>query len=111
MEGKQPYMLIEVLYVPGCPNHQPAMQRLKQALRSESVAAPIQEIAVRDEATAYSLRFPGSPTVRINGVDPEPNEQQSFGLTCRLYSDGRGVPSQELLQGAVAAAKSKEAEL
>jgi len=73
-------MLIEVLYVPGCPNHQPAIHRLRKVLQSEAVSAPIQEIAVADEGMARSLQFPGSPTVRINGRDAEPNGQESFGL-------------------------------
>ncbi len=71
-------MLIEVLYMPGCPNHQPALHRLRKALQFEAVDVAIREIPVSDEATARSLRFPGSPTVRINGQDAEPSEQQSF---------------------------------
>src|SRR6267154_402310 len=101
-------MLIEVLYVPGCPNHQPAVHRLRNALRCEAVDMPIQEIPVSDEATARSLRFPGSPTVRINGEDAEPNGQQSFGLACRLYPGGCGLPSAEALQRAISAAKNQE---
>jgi hypothetical protein len=100
-------MLIEVLYVPGCPNHRPALHRLQNVLRSESVEEPIHEIPVSDEATARSLHFPGSPTVRINGLDPEPVAQPLFGLACRLYSDGGGLPSEEVLQRAVSVAKNR----
>ena len=101
-------MLIEVLYMPGCPNHQPALQRLRKALQFEAVDVAIREIPVSDEATARSLRFPGSPTVRIDGQDAEPNGQQSFGLTCRLYSGGSGLPSEETLQSAISTAKNQE---
>jgi len=101
-------MLIEVLYMPDCPHHQPALQRLRKALRSEAVDAAIKEISVSDEAAARSLRFPGSPTVRINGQDAEPNGQQSFGLACRLYSSGSGLPSEETLQRAISTAKNQE---
>ena len=107
-EGKRSSMLIEVLYVPGCPNHQPAVRRLRNALRCEAVDVPIQEIPITDEATARSLRFPGSPTVRINGLDAEPNGHQSFGLACRLYSGGNGLPSEETLQRAICTAKNQE---
>jgi len=102
-------MRIEVFYVPGCPNHQPAVHRLKKLLRSESLNVPVEEIAVIDEAMARSLRFPGSPTVRVNGLDAEPTEQKSFGLACRLYSSG--VPSEEALQRAIASAKSHKGDL
>jgi hypothetical protein len=101
-------MLIEVLYMPGCPNYQPALQRLRKALRSEAIDATIKEISVSDEATARALRFPGSPTVRVNGQDAEPNGQQTFGLSCRLYSGGSGLPSEETLQRAISTAKTHE---
>lgn len=101
-------MLIEVLFVPRCPNHEPAVESLRNVLRSEAINATIQEIAVTDEAMARSLKFPGSPTVRINGRDVESTPQQSYGLACRLYSGGTGVPSVEALQRAVAGAQSEK---
>lgn len=101
-------MLIEVLFVPRCPNHEPAVESLRNVLRSEAINATIQEIAVTDEAMARSLMFPGSPTVRINGRDVESTPQQSYGLACRLYSGGTGVPSVEALQRAVAGAQSEK---
>ena len=101
-------MLIEVLYVPGCPNHQAAMDNLRSALRSESISAPIKEVPVIDETMARQLRFPGSPTVRIDGRDIESNPQASYGLACRLYSNGSGVPSLESLQRAVVSAQKAE---
>lgn len=101
-------MLIEVLFVPGCPNHQPAVESLSNVLRSQAINATIREIAVTDEAMAHSLKFPGSPTVRINGCDVESTPQQSYGLACRLYSDGTGVPSVVTLQRALAGAQREE---
>ncbi len=101
-------MLIEVLYVPGCPNHLPAVRRLQDVLRSEAVNVEIQEVVVTDEAMAHSLRFQGSPTVRINGLDAEPSSEPKFGLACRLYSGGSGVPSEQVLSRAVKNAKQKE---
>ena len=98
-------MVIEVLYVPGCPNHQAAIDRLRNALRSAAIDAPIQEIAVTDDAMARQLKFPGSPTIRVDGRDVESNQQDSYGLACRLYSNGTGVPSLEALRRAVAGAQ------
>ncbi|SRR6266498_600846 len=101
-------MLIEVLYVPGCPNHEPAIRRLKKVLRAEAIDLPVHEIPVNDYEAARSFQFPGSPTVRINGGDAEPGAPQPFGLTCRLYSGGDRLPSEEMLQQAISAAKEKE---
>ena len=101
-------MVIEVLYVPGCPHHQPAIDSLKDVLRSTTIDAPIQEIAVMDEAMASRLKFPGSPTIRIDGNDVESNHAESYSLACRLYSNGTGVPSREILERALAQAKEEK---
>jgi hypothetical protein len=102
-------MLIEVLYMPGCPNHQPAVRRIEEILRSQEIDARVQEIPVTDESMARSLRFPGSPTVRINGLDADPAGEQSVGLACRLYANGQGVPSDESLRRAISSARRLEA--
>ena len=101
-------MLIEVLFVPGCPNHGPAMEGLREVLRSRAIDQSIHEIAVTNEEMARSLKFPGSPTVRINGRDVEACAQPSYGLACRLYSSGTGVPPLEVLERAVAGAYSEK---
>jgi len=101
-------MRIEVLYVPGCPNHEDAMSRTNKALRTEKTIAVVEEVEVSDAVAAQALRFPGSPTIRINGVDAEPNEQLSFGLACRLYSSASHVPSQAALRRAIASARQAE---
>ncbi len=103
-------MLIEVLFVPGCPNHGPAVENLRKLLRSEGIDAPIREVAITDEATACSLKFLGSPTVRINGRDIESTAQRSYGLACRVYSGGSGVPPLELLQQAIGEVRRQGAE-
>lgn len=101
-------MLIEVLFVPGCPNHEPAIEGLREVLRSKAIDEPIQEIAVTDEEMARSLKFPGSPTVRINGRDVESTTEQSYGLACRLYPGGTSVPALGVIQRAIAGAHSEK---
>ena len=103
-------MLIELLYVPGCPNHEAALGKLKEGMRSESVDVPVREIAVTDETMARSLSFPGSPTIRIDGMDIEPSGESAVGLACRLYSNGTGVPSSETFKRAIVSAKKSAGE-
>jgi hypothetical protein len=102
-------MKIEVLYVPNCPNHTVALERLREILSPESFQSHVNEVLVNDVATAQSLKFLGSPTIRVNGHDVEPQSEQaaSFGLMCRLYSDGSGVPSQRSMRAAIEKAKSE----
>jgi hypothetical protein len=42
-------MHIEIFFVPGCPNHEPAVESLRKVLFSEAVNASIQEIPVTDK--------------------------------------------------------------
>jgi hypothetical protein len=57
---------------------------------------------------AERLRFPGSPTIRVDGVDVDPvgATQMGTALTCRVYrrEDGRfsPVPSKEMIRRALA---------
>ena len=100
-------MRVEVLYVPGCPNYQPAVALVQGVLASESLQANVHGVAVGSDEEAKVLRFPGSPTIRIDGDDVEPSYASSFGLSCRLYANRSGVPSEEVLRLALRA-KRKE---
>ncbi len=96
-------MKVEVLYFEGCPNHAPTVERVREALQSENETADVQEIEVRTQGEAESLGFLGSPSVRINGFDIEPEARslKSYGLSCRTYLSGptrSGVPSSELIR-------------
>jgi Domain of unknown function (DUF2703) len=99
-------MKIELLYFEGCPNHIPAMEILRETLKSLGRRDGIHEIEVRTQAEAEAIRFVGSPSIRINGSDIEPwaRTAKSFGLSCRTYVDDSrrgGVPSRDLLRGAI----------
>ena len=52
-------MKIEVLYFDGCPNHEPAVERIQELLREEGVSAEVVEVNVRDADTAQKPRIPG----------------------------------------------------
>jgi ADP-ribose pyrophosphatase YjhB (NUDIX family) len=104
-------MRIEVLYFDGCPNHKPAVERVQELLRDEGISAEVLEVNVREPSAAQELGFLGSPTVRVNGLDVEPDARRAreYGMMCRTYFvDGRreGLPSREMLQRAVREANS-----
>ncbi len=96
-------MKIEILILEGCPNVRVTVDRLKAVLREYGLSVAISEITVRDEKAADELRFLGSPTVRIDGVDVEPRARQrtSFGIMCRTYEGSGGVPSEDLIRSAI----------
>jgi hypothetical protein len=101
-------MRIEILYVPGCPNYQPTFEKLQAVLASEAVNTGIQGIPVTNEGEARALSFPGSPTVRVNGEDVEPQQTSVPSLACRLYENRSGIPPEKLLRIAISSAKRRE---
>jgi hypothetical protein len=97
---------VEVLYFKGCPNHEPAVEQVRKALRSEGLPILVNEVEITDPAMAQKFGFLGSPSIRIDGIDVEPGarEIKAFGFGCRTYSDdeGRrsGLPPVGLIQQA-----------
>ena len=103
-------MKIELLYVPNCPNHAVVLARLREILSAETFHESVSEVLVTDIAMAQSLKFRGSPTIRINGNDVEPQNEKpaAFGLMCRLYPDGSGGPSPKKLKAAIEEAHRRD---
>jgi hypothetical protein len=101
-------MRIEVLYVPGCPNYEPTVERVERVLAHESLPEHVHSVPVCTNAKAMALGFPGSPTVRVNGRDVEPNAILVPGLACRIYPNGTGIPAEEIVRAAISQAKQTE---
>ncbi|HEY7631137.1 MAG TPA: hypothetical protein VH817_10570, partial [Thermoleophilaceae bacterium] len=65
-------MRVELLWWEGCPSTPETRAELERALREEGVHAEIEMVEVRDDEQAVRERFPGSPTILIDGEDPLP---------------------------------------
>jgi hypothetical protein len=108
-------MRVELLWWEGCPSYPEALEQLREVLRQEGLDAQAVEMReVKSDEQAERERFPGSPTIRIDGEDavpPGPGEPMT--LTCRVYRlrDGRHAPTpdSEDLRLAVRRAKTREA--
>ena len=104
---------VEILYFPGCPNHAPAVTRVREVLVQEGADAAISEVEIHDADAAQNVGFLGSPTIRINGRDVEPGAGSvaAFGMSCRTYVSGgqrAGIPPQEWIRAAVQEAGRSE---
>src|ERR687889_822096 len=89
-------MKVELLWWEGCPSYPETLQDLERVLSEEGVAAEVDLVEVVSDEQARSERFPGSPTIRLDGVDAIPaTESGPFSLTCRVYRlrDGRVSPT------------------
>ena len=95
-------MRIELLYFEGCPNVMATLERLNSILETSGLNCSVMQTHVVDDEMAQSVRFLGSPTVRINGVDIEPSARSriDFGIMCRTY-DGSGVPPEDVIRLAI----------
>jgi hypothetical protein len=86
---------IEFLWWRDCPSWDRALAMLRAEVHAAGLDPEgVDVIEVRDEDHARSLRFPGSPTIRVAGADIENDGTARFGLTCRVYrrADGRVSP-------------------
>jgi hypothetical protein len=99
-------MRIELLYFDGCPNHEALLPRLRERLERTGVSTEIDLRKITDDDAAQRERFLGSPTVRVDGrdVEPEAERRTDYGMKCRLYRTATGLsgqPAEEWLRAAL----------
>ncbi len=97
-------MDITLLYFEDCPSWKVADDRLT------SIAAERDDITVTRHLVdtpeeAERIRFHGSPSIRVDGVDPFAEPHSEVGLSCRRYltPDGyQGAPTLQQLRAVLA---------
>lgn len=82
-------MRVELLYFNGCPGYEELLPRVRQLIGDRP---DIKLRAVESPEEAERLHFLGSPTLRVNGrdVDPDAGERTDYGMKCRLYRTPEG---------------------
>ena len=88
--------LVEILYFDGCPNHHPAIALVERISRELGIDPQLRLVNVPDQQAAQRLRFLGSPTIRVGGVDVDPDtaERDDYALSCRIFRTEAGVSGQ-----------------
>ena len=103
-------MKLELLHIADCPNTNATRRLLSETLRELGISEEIREIEVSDSSQAEALSFPGSPTIRVDGIDVEAGlPRNSNGLSCRIYIiDGKpqAAPTREMIRRAIRSARS-----
>lgn len=99
-------MKISILYFDGCPNHPPVVEMARRLVADYGLNAEVEEVEVASD-DVVRLRFLGSPTVQVDGVDIEPaaRERNDFAMSCRVYNTPDGLPSEESLLAALGVGK------
>jgi hypothetical protein len=102
-------MQVELLFWDADPEYMTARQRLIEVLIEDAFETPIQMIAVSSVADAEFLALPGSPTIRIDGADIDPEGVGEIGLYRRSYRTDDGstepAPSKTVIRHAVERAR------
>ena len=89
-------MDVELLWWEGCPSWPSALDELKKAMGELGLDPESVELReIESDEQAERERFPGSPTIRIDGADIVPANGEPASLTCRVYRlrDGRISPT------------------
>ena len=89
-------MRVELLWWEGCPSYPQTLADLEQSLAAADLDTHVEMVEVESDEQARRERFPGSPTIRIDGEDVfPPPEAEPYSLTCRVYRlrDGRPSPT------------------
>jgi hypothetical protein len=97
---------VELYWWDGCPSHPEALALLREVLAGRGLDVEVELREVHTDAEAEALSFPGSPTIRVDGRDVDPDGAGARpALTCRIYRqpDGRvsPIPSREQLEEAL----------
>jgi hypothetical protein len=71
---------IQILMAPGCGHGLRTAELVAEILRTHSLEAQVESVVVESLEEATRLSFPGSPTVRVDGVDVDPHPPSSIGL-------------------------------
>jgi hypothetical protein len=98
-------MKIEILHFDGCPVYKATENALRGVLAEEGLEADIELVAVNSDEEARRLRFPGSPTIRVDSRDLFPTpEREDRWLVCRVYTTPEGLigsPTAQMLKAAL----------
>jgi hypothetical protein len=101
-----PRRRIEVLTFDGCPNAQAAHVLVDRVVADLGVEAEVASIRVPDVDAVERLRFLGSPSIRVDGIDVEPGAagRTGYALACRVYATASGpsnLPDEGWLRAAL----------
>jgi hypothetical protein len=111
-QGHRP--LVEVLYVRDCPHYRETLALVDRVRGELGIDAEVRSSLIGDRAAAERARFPGSPTIRVDGRDVEPGSEppSEISVACRLYRlEHRlaGRPAEQWVRDALLAAGRADA--
>jgi hypothetical protein len=71
---------IQVLMSPGCGHGARALELVTDVVRQWAPGAAVETVTVETMEDAARWSFPGSPTIRVDGEDVDPDAPAGVGL-------------------------------
>jgi hypothetical protein len=98
--------LVEVLSIEGCPRYPAALTLVERVRADLGIDAEVRTSTIADQQAAEQAKFLGSPTIRVDGHDIEPDagRRDGYAHACRLYRTADGQPDEHWLRAALLAA-------
>lgn len=96
-------IMIEFQYFSGCPHAKDTLQNLREVMTEMGIGEnDLHIIDVPSPEAAQKIKFQGSPTILVNGIDIYTGVQpEGFSYSCRVYEfDGKrsGVIPREFIR-------------
>jgi hypothetical protein len=84
---------VDFLWFQDCPNREAARALLYEVIDDVAPGTTVSDIDATDPEVAKSHRFPGSPTIRVDGrdVDPAFIDPGDYTPRCRLFRTVSGI--------------------
>lgn len=75
-------VLIEALFTPNCNSRKATLSMIEKITRNRSLNVDLKEITISSAREANVARFIGSPSIRVNGqdIEPESREKSDYGM-------------------------------
>jgi hypothetical protein len=104
---------VELLWFAGCSNYAAARTMVNEVIAELAPGTLIRDIDAADPAVAASVRFPGSPTIRVGGRDVDPSyvDPGEYAPRCRLYRTTGGLsalPERSWIEDAIRHAAGRD---
>jgi len=91
---------IELLYFDECPSWKNALEIIHKVFEEFGKSSTVVLTRIETQEEAVIHQFVGSPTIRVNGKDLFPTDQDLFALGCRIYQTPEGFkgwPTEKML--------------
>lgn len=97
--------IVEILYTDACPFWKETLKTINKVEKELNITLTVKKTKITTDEEAKRHKFPGSPTVRINGVDIDPAAKETVGyIGCRIYMyEGRTYeyPPKKMIKTAI----------